>query len=337
MVSDDDKEIVYTITDSAPLPLDGSFTNFNVIQGTITDYTVNGDTLITTQSLDANNRLYFTDTNVAQNGIFIKNARQENYSDWQIKDNLSVESVSSQSKFYSFGVSLDTNICYIEFPVNAQELFGEGIYIKYIKTDGNRGNVAPFALTKLYNDISPIEDSSVILTSSNVQVTNFNAITNGEEPESINDAYAGYKRVVGTFDTLVTIRDYINKVLTFPTVSNGFVCDRICDIDSTVQVIESVNELDTLVAETLKSNDFDMYPFDLKFYLLYAQDEFSDLVNDEQFKDTFRLLEEIDLDNNGNSAYAQNVLNSLQEIKSVQQNLNSLLTVGTYDDENTGN
>ena len=209
--------------------------------------------------------------------------------------------------------------------------------IKYIKTDGNRGNVAPFALTKLYNDISPIEDSSVILTSSNVQVTNFNAITNGEEPESINDAYAGYKRVVGTFDTLVTIRDYINKVLTFPTVSNGFVCDRICDIDSTVQVIESVNELDTLVAETLKSNDFDMYPFDLKFYLLYAQDEFSDLVNDEQFKDTFKLLEEIDLDNNGNSAYAQNVLNSLQEIKSVQQNLNSLLTVGTCDDENTGN
>lgn len=329
-VADDENSTVYTIIEEKPLPLDGSFNAFSALQGVPVNYSINGETLITPQNLDADNRLYLEDMNVAENGIFIRNASVLNWDDWTRKDNLAVESVSSVAKNYKFGVTLDTNVCYIEFPVNAQEIIGEGIYITYIKTDGYRGNVAPFIISKFYNDV--VVNNDVMLNSSNVQIYNPSSIANGEDTESIDAAYKGYKKVVGTFNTLVTLRDYINSIIQCPIVSNGFVTDRISDIDSQVNMVKVVNGIDQLTSVPLKtSSDTEWYPFDLKFTMLYAKDDFSDVQTSEYYNQTFELLSQIDINNNLSTHYADNAIAYISDKKSIQQNLNNFTSTITID------
>ena len=90
MVSDSGNSIVFTLITDVQLPLNGDTVDVEALQGVITDYTVNGDTLITSSNLDSNNRLYFPDINVAENGMFINNYGVENYNDLKKVDNLSV-------------------------------------------------------------------------------------------------------------------------------------------------------------------------------------------------------------------------------------------------------
>lgn len=334
MVSDDESSVVYTIIDEIPLPLDNTYVSYNALQGVAVDYSVDGSTLITSQNLDSDNRLYFEDTTVAQNGIFIRNASSMNYNEWQRKDNLSVEAVSEGARNYKFGVTLDTNICYIEFPVNAQELIGEGIYITYIRTDGHGGNVAPFTISKFYQDlvIDTGDDTSVTLDSTNVQIANYGSIVSGEDPETIDDAYANYKKIVGTFDTLVTLRDYTNAIRQYELASNGFACDKIDDIDLDVDLMKVVNGIDQRVSMPMTLNDesgVGVFPFDLKFYMLYAKDQYSDIVNDGMFNNTFRLLDDIDLENG--TSFAENALAYIGTEKAVQQNLHTPTSLGSYD------
>lgn len=329
-VADDENSTVYTLIEEKPLPLDGSFNSFTALQGVPVQYSINGETLITPQNLDSDNRLYLEDMNVAENGIFIRNASVLNWDDWTRKDNLAVETVSSVAKNYKFGVTLDTNVCYIEFPVNAQEIIGEGIYITYIKTDGYRGNVAPFVISKFYNDV--VVNNDVMLNSSNVQIYNPSAIANGEDTESIDSAYKGYKKVVGTFNTLVTLRDYINSIIQCPIVSNGFVTDRVSDIDSQVNMVKVVNGIDQLTSVPLQtSSGTEWYPFDLKFTMLYAKDDYSDIQSDEQFNDSFKLLSQKDLETTPHTHYADDALAYISDKKSVQQNLNNFTTTVKID------
>ena len=81
------------------------------------------------------------------------------------------------------------------------------------------------------------------MNSDNVYIFNPSSATNGRDVESINSAYRNYQRTIGTFNTLVTLRDYINYVLRSGLVSNGFVCDRTNDIQSTYNIITSVNNI----------------------------------------------------------------------------------------------
>lgn len=321
MVTDDEQSIVYTIMDDLPLVVDGSYNTFNVIQGTISDYSLNGDTLITAQNLDNNNRLYFQETNVAQNGIFIRNSSQLNYDDWKIKDNLTVETVSASAKNYKFGVTLDTNVCYIEFPTNAEELIGDGIYIKYIKTDGYSGNIAPFRLTKLYDNIViNVDGVQVLLNEDNIEIKNYSAITNGEDTESINSAYQGYKRIVGTFDTLVTLRDYINAIRRFPNVSNGFVTDRTTDPNFSANIMQNVNDVTQRNSVPLwydEDGTVQMFPYTLNLMTLYAKDDYSDITTISDFNNTFKVLDEVDLERG--TSFVQGVEGYLSDEKHIQQ------------------
>ena len=323
MVTDEDASVVYTIIDDLPLLVDGSYVTYNALQGTVTDYSLNGSNLITAQNLDNNNRLYFQESNIAQNGIFIRNSSTLNYSEWVRKDNLTVETVSSTSKNYKFGVTLDTNICYIEFPTNAEELIGDGIYIKYIKTDGYSGNIAPFVISKFYNNVQvESTEGTILLNSDNVQITNFSAIVNGEDTESINDAYQGYKKVVGTFDTLVTLRDYINAVRRIPFVSNGFVTDRTDDINTSANIMQIINEVDQrnsvpVTYQNSSGDAWEMLPYTLNLTMLYARDEYSDITSTSDFNNTFRLLDDIDLERN--TSYVSDAKAYLEDEKHVQQ------------------
>ena len=73
-------------------------------------------------------------------------------------------------------------------------------------------------------------------------VANADAAQNGTDKETLEDAYNNYRKTIGTFDTLVTCRDYMNKIyqLTFddndttPLVSNVIVSDIRDDINNAI-------------------------------------------------------------------------------------------------------
>lgn len=340
MVSDSDDSVVYTLVGETALPLDGSYKQFSAMQGIATNYTVNGSELITAENLDSNNRLYFDFNDVAENGIFITNTDSViNYSDWIKVDNLLVQEVSSTNRYYSFGVTQDTNVCYIEFPENAPEIIGGGIKITYLKTDGGYGNVAPFTIDKFYGNIVA-ENTNVVLNSDNVQIVNYVPGIGGEDPESIDSAYRNYKRTIGTFDTLVTLRDYTNAIINYPNVSNAIVCDRTNDIQSCYDILSITNGINqpVTIVENIDGEPA-LTPYDIKFYMLYDQSEsVQDILNENSYNKTFRLLDDVDmdvLDDNGNSSthYVENAFDYIRDLKHISQDFSSVSEY-TIDDNN---
>lgn len=247
MITDSEREIIYSIigsttTDSTDVTVsdvqlltDGTVSSVLVMEGVATNYSINGESNINVSHLDTKNRLYFDTNMVAENGIFITNSDNTNYNQWVRKDNLLVEEPGQT--IYKFGVTNDGNYCYLEFPEDAELLFKNGINITYLRTDGQSGNIAANVLNDFYYSFAPIEDTSVTINSDNVKVMNIYSAVDGRDPESIEDGYKNYKRVVGTFDTLVTLRDYLNYVLTSELVSNGFVCDRTNDLQDTYNIV----------------------------------------------------------------------------------------------------
>lgn len=287
MICDEDKEIVYTLLDDIKLSTNGTTAKVDVIQGVIKDYTFGSTRLITPAFLDTNNRLYFPITNIAENGIFISDAnkdlstgdykfvwdRNEEFK-WKAVDNLYIQ--PSGTKCYKFGIDQITNNCYIEFPSDISDLMGEGIFVKYLQTIGNLGNVAANRLTSFYSDVTYTKTSEIDPTpnrtiSNDIILWNVNSITNGDDPETIDDAYIGYKRRVGTFDTLVTLTDYLNYIVNddFRVISNGVVADRTNDIQSSYKIMTNVDDTSVLKPIVVSNEDTpEMSPYDLKTYFL---------------------------------------------------------------------
>lgn len=306
MVTDTEKSVVYTIVGSIPatssqefyvspitLLADGTTTNAKVIQGVAVRYDINGDTIITPQHLDENNRIYFNVSNIAENGIFITNTGMSNYSSWIQKDNLLVEDYGNT--FYKFGVTADGSVCYIEFPEDAETIIKDGIEITYIRTNGSYGNIKPQQLTNFYSDISVVSslNDPVVLSTSNVQLINYFASNSGKDPETINEAYKNYQRIIGTYKTLITLRDYLNYILSNDLASNGFTCDRSNDIQCTYDVMEYNNGLN--IRNTIIENDGgdpSLTAFSLKLYLLKY---FSDISTVASFNSSFVLQNDSEL------------------------------------------
>lgn len=259
MVCDDQKNLVYTLVDSGSLNTNGAAIALTALQGVAVDLTINGEQLITVANLDSNNRIYFDTTAVAENGIFITNAGATNYTSWKKKDNLLIEEVSDSNFFYKFGVSQDLNTCYIEFPENAEALLQEGIYITYINTDGKDGNAAVRSLSTFYNTVTVEDEDDVVLDSSNVSITNYIVGFGGEDVETIDEAYLGYKKIVGTFDTLITLRDYTNALRLSSYASNGIASDRTTDIQSSYKIISENGSVDQALNELDKNDE----PYDV--------------------------------------------------------------------------
>lgn len=329
MVSDYDNSILYTLVGpstglarnefnvgSQKLSCNGTITTFKAIQGAAIEYDINGEKLITVNHLDNNNRLYFNTTDIAENGIFITNAGLNNYSSWERKDNLLVEETGNT--YYHFGLSRDGRSCYLEFPEDAETIFREGIYITYIRTNGESGNVAAQLIEKFYTDIVPIEASeneeNIILNSDTVKIQNINAATSGKDPETMDDAYKNYKRQVGTFTTLVTLRDYTNAILNSGLVSNCFVTDRTNDIQSTYEIMGAVDTLSQTINTIESKNDEPLLTaFSLKMYLL----QYVDYVDSfEDFDKTFDII--------GPSA-TENIKAYIEDQKSIQHDYVDLL------------
>ena len=248
MFTDSDSTIVYTSTEEKTIPVKTEV-SIPVIEGIVTKYTINNDSLITIQNLDSNNRLYFTETNIAENGIFITNVdsnrpTRTNYEEWVRVDNLQVE--PKGSRCYKLGLTLDSSTCFIEFPDDIEFLMGEGLNISYVLTSGSVGNVSSGKIREFYvetkftrtTDIG-LNPTPVDATTETISIRNTLPILNGQDPESIDDAYTNYKRVRDTFDTLVSLKDYSDYLVTSNTASNGFVCDRTNDIQHSYKVLTS--------------------------------------------------------------------------------------------------
>ena len=307
MVTNSDSTNVYTITE--PVFVDtrgyGETVSTEVMQGVSMHYAINGDTLITAENLDYNKRLYFTEQNVAENGIFICHKDTEDYEDWIKVDNLLIQ--PEKTLCYKFGLTDGGATCYIEFPADIVELIGEGVNITYIVTDGASGNIGKNRLTQFYGDLSincwDIADDkqtkeNVSVTNENINIKNDLPSTNGKDPETIDEAYSNYERVKTTFDTLVNTNDYSNALVTSRNASNGFVCDRNNDIQSAYIVTDTdldmrrasyhVNETEKLIiaksAERREPVEVyvtepELSAFDLRIYAFEYSDNDASLIS----------------------------------------------------------
>ena len=277
MVSNEDKDLVFTIIDSVPISFKGESSKCKVLQGVVHDYLIGNSKKITPAHLDYRNRLYFPISNIAQNGIFISDIidEDENFVWSQEKDDIhywgQVDNLLCQPlsrKCYEFGIDQTNGSCYIQFPSDIVDLMGNGLMIKYIQTEGNSGNIAAGRITNFYNDLV-INDRTI---SKDIYVSNISPISSGKDPETIDEAYVRYKRTLGTFDTLVTLRDYINYIVNdeFQIVSNGIVSDRTNDIQSSYRILEEKNGVNNLKQIVVGSdeNTPEMTAYDIRTYFL---------------------------------------------------------------------
>lgn len=267
-ISNADKTVVYTITDDVYLPLSKEIINVPIMGGQAAVFSVAGNSVITTASLDNRNRLYFSDTTVAENGIFINSYRggvlQNDYTSWRKVNNILLEDVGTPC--YEFGIDANYGLPYIEFPDDIDELIPEGMRIVYLISNGVSDNINAWALDTIFNDNLTITDSegtTYDFTSEYVTFYNSEAIVGNEDPETLAESKENYKRTLGTFDTLVTLRDYINALYNSGLVANGVVTDRKTDLQNSYHVAINNGVEQKVVAY---SNDMDA--FDLKLYLL---------------------------------------------------------------------
>ena len=338
MITDDENSIVYTIVEVPTISGNREISSFKILQGQAQKLLVNGESIITVENLDSQNRLYFASSNVAENGIFIKSDLYD-YSDWQKVDNLEVLDLGKP--VYRFGISQE-GICYLEFPADIDKLIGSGLEITYIYTDGADGNIPSRFLTKLFTSTSATyynedgDSESVSLDDTNLRITNINPITNGQNKENIDDAYSGYQKTVGTFNTLVTLRDYNNAIRTAKLnntniVANGFVCDRTNDIQSSYKVLvdyEGTDEKEIYVERDSSNND-SISAFGLKMYVLENINSPSDISvasnksrGSRFYNKTFDLLD----NNDSYTSYKLKLIEDyLDEKKTIQHDFISIL------------
>ncbi len=292
-VTDGSGEYVYTILDNLTLFKSGvnEIQYVDAIEGTVLDYQINNQNLITVSNLDNNLRLYFQDNMIAQNGIFIADAtgatdfptnNLDGILTWKRVDNLATYPLGR--KVYQFGV-LSNNVCYIEFPQDAMTLMENGVYIKYTVTKGEQGNIKANNINVFFSDQSvENSDGTVTIINDSIRILQQTPITNGEDKETIPSAYVNYKRTMGTFETLVTRRDYKNYILKLKNSNNNLytsnivVADRTSDINSTNKIIkwQPSGTFATLDVENgLTAYDILLYPLKCPTSI-YSEDTYDD-------------------------------------------------------------
>ena len=223
------------------------------IEGTVELCSTNEGSIITLANLDDNNRFYLPETQIAENGVFVNSVKytgvgtelitSEEDQPWTKVTNLNTQNINE--KIFKFSFDSQEQLPYIQFPDDIANIINDGVYIRYTRTNGVNGNIAVRTLSKFQTIDNIICNNEEINLEEELSVTNTARTTNGYNKESINDAYTNYKKTVGTFDTLVTCRDYMNKIYqlthqdlspdtssnTTPLVSNIIVSDIRDDIN----------------------------------------------------------------------------------------------------------
>ena len=226
----------------------GGFQTFTVLSDLAN--TEEDNTTVTLSNLDENRRLYFSETGVAQNGVFITGGTSisealrvsEDVEGWQLVDNFNTAYYGSQC--YRFNYDSFKELPYLEFPEWIDKIIGAGIHIEYVVCSGSAGNVSARSINTISSIPDVGETSGYTTDRTKVTASNLSAALSGKDPETINEAYQGFKKTIGTFDTLVTCRDYANKIYNLINsngnnlVSNCQVGDRRDDINYSRNVVE---------------------------------------------------------------------------------------------------
>ena len=206
-------------------------------------------TKIQLYNLDDNNRIYFPDKMVAENGIFINkryyNEILKNKNVWRRVYNLNDQDLGQY--IYKFGYDSRKGFPYIEFPNDINDLIGDGLEIWYLITNGANGYTGPNTLNSINTlKITTSYGNTINITSlgeDNYSCTNSKS-TLYKNPETIAESYNNFKRTVGTFDTLVSCRDYSNALYNYTTaigdniVSNAQVTDIRTDPNRKLTILQ---------------------------------------------------------------------------------------------------
>lgn len=129
---------------------------------------------------------------------------------------------------------------YIQFPDDISTIIEDGLEIYFIRTTGVNGNISAGTLTTMNGFEIGSDDDKKTISADYFSIANKNAAVNGANAETISKAYENYKKTIGTFDTLVTCRDYMNKIYSLyddgnrPLVSNVIVSDVRDDVNKAV-------------------------------------------------------------------------------------------------------
>lgn len=248
-IKNEEEDVNYVTIEDFTLQESEPIRQVNALEGELVECETDTDNIISMTHLDDNNRYLLPETNVAENGIFICNivdhvegmSRESDY--WKPVDNLNTQLPGSL--VFKFGFDSNENLPYIQFPDDISQLIKDGLRIKYVRTNGLMGNVSARTLCKMEVPAlwgTATDENIKNLTAENFNVVNNSAATNGADPESLTEAYNGFKKTIGTFDTLVTCRDYMNKIYQMtvsdtdltPLVSNAIVSDIRDDINRSI-------------------------------------------------------------------------------------------------------
>lgn len=275
VITNIDKDVNYVTMAPTSFSADSLTQTVTCIEGQLVQCESNNNGVITTDQLDDNNRYYLPEAQIAENGIFIYRITDSVSSErWEKVDNLNSEGFESlvYSVFYDSALGRP----YIKFPDDIGQIIGDGLEIYYIRTSGENGNISAKVLTTL--ESGPVEtNSGTELDAENFVVLNLNAATNGTNIETLDNAYENFKKTVGTFETLVTCRDYMNKIYSLLSdkninyVSNAIVSDIRSDINRAITICSFSDKGITYLEQSIKDsttgenliNHFDLvlYPF----------------------------------------------------------------------------
>ena len=208
---------------------------------------LNDNNVITVNQISDDNRFYLPEVQIAENGIFVynvfaggtlTNGGLVDGAAWEKVDNLNAK--MRGSRIYKFGFDSYEGRPYIEFPDDYSSLFDDGLFIYYTRTSGSAGNISAHELSQI--ELPSIDNWNKI-SSEHFSVSNPSAATNGSDIESIEQAYKNFKKTIGTFDTLVTCRDYMNKIYSMvedstdvKMLSNILVTDIRDDINKAITI-----------------------------------------------------------------------------------------------------
>lgn len=290
IITNDDSSIQFILTQPATITGKNIPVEVEAIQGSISTLTSGDSDTILLESIDTNHRVYFPVTMVAENGVFICNVDTPN-SYWDRTTNLNTSLAGTY--VYKFGYDSSRGLPYIEFPDDIANLIGGGLNIHYVVCNGIDGNISARTLTTL---VSPTSDISITGSSDTISfedeegnellsIKNLSASVDGADPETIDEAYSNYKKTIGTFDTLVTCRDYANAIYNMGSeyVSNCQVSDRRTDLTYTVKEL-SYDEYGQKQINVANSINKDVTAYDLFLYPLSPLTSYTIEGYDNSFK-----------------------------------------------------
>ena len=269
------------------------------IEGSYQVCSTNDGELITIDHIDDNYRFYLPEAAIAENGIFVSNLTNNSYSAyWTKVDNLNT--VISGKAAWKFGFDSYRQMPYIQFPEDISTLIEDGLKIEYIRTSGINGNVSARTLSKVAftNELATNQSegkNAITISADDLIAVNTQATTNGANPETINAAYNNYKKIIGTFDTLVTCRDYMNKIYNLyneetnvPIVSNVIVSDIRDDINR-AHVLCSFNEYGITYIDKANANTEGGKEINNFELLLYPFKTIYGVNNSSEYESSFRI------------------------------------------------